>query len=387
MKQVLMVLPFSPNPIRYGITEVVAQFRRFAEVDILCLNEGTSIRKPDGVRRLTAIPNTSKVARIFRILTGVLRGYPVGSEFYNCLRLPSVLAKMDLGQYDVIYVKRLPLHRLRITHPSIIYDADDCWAHKSRKMAEAVGGYQSLIYRLDSVLAPRQEAATCNAASVVIAVAEREVAHLRSEGVISPIKTFMHGSLVDLPPRPLEKRERIVLSFHGKLSYKPNEIALAILNNSIAPKLDQGRYDIRVFGQCPPEFPARFPALKFSGYVESMPEALRESDISVFPLTMSTGFSTKAWESLATGVPLIVTPGVIEGLPAMPELLEQGVYVRELGDFAAEIERFSRMSIEQRIKISENCKRYVERTGNQAARDAQWDEIMAVLHRTTAVAV
>lgn len=379
MAQVLMVLPFSPNPIRYGVSEVVAQFGRYAEVDILCLSDGNSIHPPEGVRQVFVVPNASKLARIVRIMSGLLRGCPIGLEYYNSLKLPRVLSRINASKYDVIYVKRLPLHRLNLKHPRILYDADDCWTHKSSVMSKTVPGFRRLLYQIDTLLAPRHEAAACNSAHVVIAVAEREVTHLRALGVSQPVKTFMHGSPTTVLPPVIEQRGRLVVSFHGKLSYKPNEIALSLLNEKIVPSLDARRFEFRVLGQCPPGFPSRFPGLTFSGFVKSMDEALRASDLSVFPLSLSFGFPTKAWESLAVGVPFVTTPGVIEGLPPMPELLEQGVYVREINEFAAEIERFGRLSLEQRKIISANCRRYVEKTANRSARNAQWDQIMAEL--------
>jgi glycosyltransferase involved in cell wall biosynthesis len=246
-------------------------------------------------------------------------------------------------------------------------------------MAAGVTGYQSLLYRLDSILTPRHESASCAGSDVVIVTAEREAIHLRAMGVTRPVLPFLHGSPTTVPPRAIQQRDRLVISFHGKLSYKPNEIALSLLNNRIAPRLDPARYSFRILGQCPKVFPAKFPALTFTGYVECMHTALSDSDLSVFPLTISVGFPNKALESLAIGVPFIVTPGVIEGLPPMPELLEHGVYVREVDEFPAEIERFSRLSLDERQSISNNCRSYVERTCSHTARDEQWNQIMAEL--------
>jgi glycosyltransferase involved in cell wall biosynthesis len=356
---------------------------RSSEVDLLCLDDGNPILLPKGVRRLRVVPNASKLARIIRVLFGALRGYPIGPEFYNSLSLLRILAGIDLTQYDLLYVTQLPLHRLRLQHPRIVYDAVDCWSHKCQVMAANLTGYQSLVYRFDSILAPRHEVAACNTAHVVLAAAEREAAHLRTLGVRRPVMPFMHGRPASVPPRPHQERSHLIISFHGKLSYKPNEIALSILNYRVVPRLDQRRFDFRIIGQCPAKFPAVFPNLRFTGYVDSMSDVLSESDLSVFPLTISVGFPNKALESLSAGVPFIATPGVIEGLPAMPELFERGVYVREIDEFPAEIERFSRLSVSERQEISDQCRRSVERTCNQSARDAQWDTTMLELEQST----
>jgi glycosyltransferase involved in cell wall biosynthesis len=381
MAQYLMVLPFSPNAIRGRTVDILTQFMRYGEVDILYLDDGLPRQIPDGVRRVTVIPNTSKVARAFRILFGLMRGHPIASEFYNCLHLPRVLAEMDLQHYDVIYLHRLPLDRLHVKHDGILYDADDCWSHKTKLMAARVGGYQSFLYALDAVLTPRNEAAACNSAKVVLVTAGREARNLREVGVTRPIEVYTHGGAASTFPRLISQRDRTVLSFHGKLAYKPNEIALRILNTTITPQLDPGRFEMRIIGLCPPAFRNQFPALHFTGYVESILETLSDSDLGLFPLTISVGYPNKVMESLAAGVPLIVAPGVIEGLPPMPELIENGVYVREINDFTAEIERFSQLSLDRRRLMSENCRSYALRASNQATRNAQWDKIMEKIGR------
>lgn len=378
VRQSLMVLPYSPNPIRGRVLDVLTQLMRHSQVDILYLDEGAQADLPDGVRQVITIDSSSKLARMVRILFGLARGFPIGHEFYNSVNLPRVLASMELNQYDMIYVQRLPLHRLHLKHPRVVYDADDCWSHKSSTMAATLKGYQKVLYTLDSLLSPRHEVAACNSAAAVLTTAEREVGHLRALGVTKPIEVYFHNHWHATPPRALRKRERLVISFHGKLSYVPNAMALRILNDHIAPRLDAKRFDLRIIGKCPPTFPAKFPKLKFSGYVESMSGALRDSDLSVFPISISVGFSNKAMESLAEGVPFIATRDIVDGLPAMPGLLDRGVYVREIADFYDEIERFSQLSIRERQEIANRCYAYVRSVYDAPLQNAQWQRLLGI---------
>lgn len=379
----LMIVPFSPNPIRGRLLEVLAQLMQYTEVDILCLDDGNPIQLPKGVARLIVIPNASKLARMFRILFGLARGFPIGAEFYNSMRLPHVLAGIDLNQYETIYVHRLPLHRLGLKHPGILYDNDDCYSKTSRIMGVRLRGYKRPLYALDSILTPRQEVAACNSAAIVLVTAEREAAYLRKLGVIKPVEVYMHDRQCNLPPRTLQQRERMVISFHGKLSYPANKMALRVLNDHIAGKLDATRFDLRIIGKCPPAFHAKFPGLKFTGYVESIPDAIRDSDLTILPLEISVGFSNKAMESLAVGVPFIATPGVVEGLPPMPELLEHGVWVREIPNFVDEIERFSRLRLHERQAIAEHCSACVHAVYNSSLQKTQWEQLLGRLTGTS----
>jgi glycosyltransferase involved in cell wall biosynthesis len=371
-----MIVPFSPNPIRGRLLEVLVQLKQHTQVDILCLYDGSPIELSEAVNRLTVISNTSKAARAFRILFGLVRGYPIGSEFYNSMRLRRALARTDLSRYDILYVHRLPIHRLGLKHPAILYDIDDCWSKTSRIMGASVRGYKRLLYALDSILAPRQELAACNSASIVLVTAEREAVHLRKLGVTTPIEVYMHDRRCGTLLRALRQRERFVVSFHGKLSYIPNAMALGVLNDDIAARLDPARYELRILGKCPPAFRSKFKALKFTGYVESMPDAIRDADLSVFPLSISLGFSNKAMESLAAGVPFIATRETVEGLPPMPDLLERGVYVREIKDFAEEIRRFSQLSLSERQEIAERCQAYVRSLYSSTFQKTQWQQLL-----------
>ncbi|MGA3049481.1 MAG: glycosyltransferase [Terracidiphilus sp.] len=379
IRRILMIIPYAPNPVRVRTFEGIAQLVQHSEVDILCLDDGSPIKLPDGVRDLKIISNSSKLRRLFRVIYGLARGIPAGYEFYNSMRLPDVLAGIDLSQYDIIYVERLPLHLLGLRHPRIIFDAVDCWSNTTRVMAKHITGYRRILYALDSMLTLRHEVAACNSANIVLVSAEREAAHLRELGVTAMIQIHLHSRQCFAPLRVLQERERLVVSFHGKLSYVANEMALCTLNRDVAVRLDASRFDLRIIGKCPPAFRSKFKNLKFTGYVESISEALQDSDLSVFPLVISVGFPNKAMESLAAGVPFIGTHEVVEGLPPMPELLEQGVYIRELSEFSAEIERFSQLSLTDRQRIAEKCRAYVSALYNSPSQNTQWQQLLGIL--------
>lgn len=97
-------------------------------------------------------------------------------------------------------------------------------------MAKHGKGWERFLYALDAILLPRHERTACNAASLVLVTADREIHKLRQLGVTSPIEVWTHDCTVDLAPRILSERERFVISFHGKLSYAANGLALRALS-------------------------------------------------------------------------------------------------------------------------------------------------------------
>ncbi len=374
-RRVLAILPYSPNRIRIRESQALRELIRHAEVDLVYLDDGGAVELPSEIRRRTVLPNASTVGRFFRVLLGILGGKPIAQEFYNSRQLPGLLAGLDLGEYDALYVGRLPVHRY-LKHPRIIYDCQDCCSDVARLLARHSRGYLRLLYGLDALLLPRHERAACNAASVVLVTAEREVEKLRSLGVNTPVEVWTHPHELDTVPRTLCERQRFVVSFHGKLSYAANGLALRALTEVIAPALDQRRFELRVIGQGPARLRRQFPNLEFTGFVPSIMESIRDSDLSVFPLPVSTGFPNKAMESLAAGVPFIATANVVQGLPGLPEIREAGIYVREISEFAAETERYSQLSLPERQTISRRCYEYARQFYESSARQGQWERIL-----------
>jgi glycosyltransferase involved in cell wall biosynthesis len=160
------------------------------------------------------------------------------------------------------------------------------------------------------------------------------------------------------------------------LSFAANDLALRALDEVIAPALDPLRYELRIIGACPPAVPRKYRNLKFTGYVPSILDSIRDSDLSVFPLAISVGFPNKAMESLAAGVPFIATPDVANGLPAFDEIAERGVYVRDIAGFVSQIDLYSRLSLAERQEISHCCYQYVQRVYGSSSRRTQWERIL-----------
>ena len=374
-RRVLAIVPYAPNRIRIRTPQVLRELIQYAEVDLVYLDDGAPLELPSGIRNVIAIPNASEVARAFRVLLGILRGRPITQEFYNSGRLRRVVANLDLDSYDAIYVERLPVHRY-LKHQRVIYDCQDCVSRLTRLMFNHGKGYKRLLYGLDSLLLPRHERAACNAASVVVLSSHRDVADLRQLGVTTPIEvwTQVHGD--DVPPRIPCERDRFVISFHGKLSYAANELALRVLGELIAPALDPSRYELRIIGRCPARFHKKFGNLKFTGFVPSIMHEIRKSDLSVFPVEVSTGFPNKAMESLAVGVPFIATQRVVDALYPRPDILEAGIYVRDITEFASTIEQYTRLSLSERQEISRRCSEYARKVRNLPSRQGQWKRIL-----------
>ncbi len=357
-KSILAVFPFTPNRIRIRSCEAIRELLRIAPLDVVYLNDGGSPALPPGIRNIWALPNASKAARILRIAIGILRGHPIQHEFYNSSRLISFLQSIGTDRYSAIYVERLPLHRLKVNHSRIIYDCVDCYSNLARILGQHCPGKKRFLYRLDAMLLPRHERDACNAAAMVLVTAAREASHLKELGVRPQIRAWLPPVPTVGQLGPLADRSKFVLSFHGKLSYTANILALRELHDRIIPKLDPDKYELRIIGSCPPQIRRQFPGLAFTGFVPVIEEEVAKSDLSILPLRVSVGSPNKALESLSAGVPIVTTAEVVEGLPDVDQLLEAGVYVRSAEDFVNQIEAYCSLDIHSRQAISANCREW-----------------------------
>jgi hypothetical protein len=70
----------------------------------------------------------------------------------------------------------------------------------------------------------------------------------------------------------------------------------------------------------------------------------------------------------------------VEGLPALGDLLERGVYVREIPEFTGAIESFARLPLAERQQIADRCHAYVQSIYAAPSRQTQWQRLLGVRH-------
>lgn len=115
------------------------------------------------------------------------------------------------------------------------------------------------------------------------------------------------------------KTENRVL-FFGNMSYEPNQEAVEVIADTIAPSLAEARPEtiIHVAGpNCDniAEVVEDNNNIKLVGLVDNISSYVRESKVVIVPLKTGSGTRLKIIESLACGTPVISTPKGAEGWP------------------------------------------------------------------------
>lgn len=156
----------------------------------------------------------------------------------------------------------------------------------------------------------------------VVTIAERDAKLLANRYQIQNLGRIETG--VDLeyyafqPPRP--RADTVV--FWGAMDNRRNTDAIEFLLRDVWPMVAASRpaARMRVVGRNPPPALIAEAALlfrsawRFTGLVEDIRPHLQLGDIAVMPLRLGSGTRLKAFEALASGLPLVSTSLGVEGL-------------------------------------------------------------------------
>lgn len=367
MGKALVVLPYSPNKIRVRSLVNLTEIAELYEVDLVYLYDGLKEEIPASVKKVVRIDNSSQLKRAIRVLLGLLRKKPITYQYYHSWALRDVLHRLDLDDYDVVFVERLPLHELHIDHPNLVFDAVDCFSSQV-DLLKRVRGRTRILYSIDSILIRPYETRVCNCASRVLVTTEAEKLKLENLGVSVNIEPHLNGLQFKILEEPrFNERDYLLLSFHGKLTYKPNRVALDVIRDFIIPELKEG-FKLQIVGFTTKALMKQYKQFEFTGYVDDLMDAISVADLAIFPIEVCVGVQLKVLESLACGVPSVITPQMKQGLPRPELIIDQGVFVAEIENFAATIRRYKAMSIEDKKDLCVNCIRYIKHIDDKAFR-------------------
>jgi sugar transferase (PEP-CTERM/EpsH1 system associated) len=156
------------------------------------------------------------------------------------------------------------------------------------------------------------------AATTVVSERERELAERVLDG---PIIAVPNGVDVVTWARPAEQPVRPEVVFCGVFNYEPNERGAVWLASEVWPLVRQQAPDgrLKLVGMNPSP---RVQALAVPGSIEvtgAVPDVrphVWQASCAAAPLWLARGTQNKVLEALAAGLPCVVTPAVLEGLPS-----------------------------------------------------------------------
>ena len=232
--------------------------------------------------------------------------------------------------FDVIYLHRvsnaakyLALARRYGGKARILYSVADLHHLRLARQADVEGRPELLTQSRQLRLA---ECSAAIAADAVITHSSAEAGWLR--------QTVQHANVHVIPwavaprPTPVPWADRRGIAFIGNFRFAPNRDAAAFLVAEILPKVWRAdpSIDCLLVGASMPEEIRKLagPRVRVLGYLADLADVFARVRLTVAPLRFGAGVKGKVLESLAAGVPCVMTPIAAEGL-GRPETLRDAV--------------------------------------------------------------
>ncbi len=352
--KILYVTPYTPGSVRVRSAGFIKFLALDHDVSVAYIDDGSVAILPANVKVLYKDVDFF-FRKIISIIKAYLCGEPITFSFYYRNSLGNFLNSIDLNAFDVLILERIPIHKLNLKHHNIIYDAVDCFYDQVQMLSSSTGLIKSIIYKLDRFLLKDYEKKVVKASHSSICVSKREADKFRLNwGLnVEVIPTFVSND--ETSEKNGASDLKFAVGFHGKLSYPPNFYALTRLN-AISKKCDD--ISVRIVGDYAGIKIAEFDGLIFIGYEDKLENHFEAIDVSVFPITEHVGISTKTIESLAHGIPVVVTQEIADGLIWSKKFSDHGIFVASIDEFPIVIDRFYKLSNDERVKLSMAARNY-----------------------------
>jgi len=191
------------------------------------------------------------------------------------------------------------------------------------RYARARGATPAGLYaRVQAARLKRAEAYLCRAASLTLAIQERETETLRALAPGARIETLPIGIDWERYPKP-RPAEPPVLLLAASFSWEPNVTGAIRFLEEGWPRVRASAPGVRLrlAGKDPPavlEAAARRAGAELAANVPSMPDEFARATLLLVPLWIGAGARVKIVEALGAGLPVVATPFACEGLGLSP---------------------------------------------------------------------
>ncbi len=346
-------LPYAPNRgDRVRAYQLLRRMREFAEVDLISLahdadeaSHASDLRSIASSVRVVCVPRSRNT---IRAAAGILTRRPTTHTMLDAPDLSStVLEAVQANPPSVVFAycsgiahiaMRTPLDRV-----PLVVDLVDVDSAKWAALAARSPWPRSWIYDREARLLGNFERELAQTASVTLVSTTAERETLLRLAVGARIEVVENG--VDYaalrPATPAVASVDVV--FCGVMNYEPNVEGALWLAREIWPLIRRNRPDARllIVGASPTASVRRLASatqqIEVTGYVPDVRPYLWNGAVAVAPLRVARGVQNKVLEAVAAGLPVVVTPVVLNGVPT--EVRPACSCAEDAGSFADAVTR------------------------------------------------
>ncbi len=352
------------------------QLRAFHQIEFLArrhsivlvsFTEGRGSAASDPLPQLCTEVVTVKtpgiVSRGYGVLSSLVRGWPLQNGLYRSTEMRSVCTElMDRSEFDAIVVqlmRMVPYVGAGSQIPVVVDLIDSMGLNMSLRVARARVPLERWFWKREQNRSSAYERRVCRGYAASIVVSERD----RRFIAVEDVAVIPNGVAMSAFEYHRAGREPDRIAFWGNLRYFANRDAVRVLVREIMPKIWKKVPNtvVDVIGAFPPRALVRSHDARVlvPGFVNDLPSRAGAATIGVFPIFEASGIQNKVLEALSSGLPVVTTPGVLEGIGARPgvdvlvgrtaeELAVRALELLNDGDLRDRIARNGRRLVQQR---------------------------------------
>lgn len=342
-------LPYAPNRgDRIRSYHLLRHLGEHHDVHLVSfVHDAAEAREVDTLRPLVASLSVAPVSRMRNALRALWHpGVPLTHVLLDSPEMTRILSEtVARHPPDLVLAYCSGMARFALMPPlrevPFILDMVDVDSQKWATLGSGSSGLRRWIYQREGRLMSAFEAEAANRSRATTVINAREQTSLLRIAPSANVRVVSNG--IDAtgfrPPSPAAQGARVV--FVGVLDYRPNEEGVLWMVEHVWPAVRARRPDARLMlvGANPTaairELPSRDSSIEVTGSVPDVRPYLWDGAVAVVPLATARGLQNKALEAIAAGLPVVVTPVVREGLPALVD--PACIVAKDSGDFAEAI--------------------------------------------------
>jgi sugar transferase (PEP-CTERM/EpsH1 system associated) len=325
-------LPYAPNRgDRIRALHILRLLSNHAEVDLVSLvHDRDEQEHAADLRHLAASVTVAPVSRWLgygRAVRALATGSPITHAMLDARAVGAACRRLAVERPpDVVLAYCSGMARFALAPPlsslPLVLDMVDVDSLKWKALAETAAIPARWVYATEARRLSLFEARAARHAEAVLVVNDRERESLLHLEPAANVQVVPNGVALDefCPPGPPSAEHRV--TFCGVMSYRPNEEAAVWLARAVWPTVRARHPDARLclVGSEPTpavrHLSAADPTIEVTGAVPDVRPFLWRSAVAAAPLFVARGIQNKVLEAVAAGLPCVVTPTVIDGLPS-----------------------------------------------------------------------
>jgi glycosyltransferase involved in cell wall biosynthesis len=261
-------------------------------------------------------------------VTGVLGSLPASTASDRSEAGQAVVAE-ELAKRPDVMVADFPhsavlLPKGKLSTPGVMF-THNVEAEILERHAAVATGWRRLVWAREARKMNRFERKTLKRFDSVVAVSERDEIALAKRYGLPVVRRIETGVDLEFHAYQPPRAEGNVAVFAGAMDSRSNIDGIEFLLRAVWPRIHAVRPEAQMLiaGRNPPpalvaEAKASGMNWQFTGSVGDIRPYLRQGDVSLIPLRVGSGTRLKAFEAIASGLPVVSTTLGVEGLGLVP---------------------------------------------------------------------